>query len=378
MKVYFDGIIYSWQKGGGVHIYIEELIQKCSENIDVDPILLRHLPSYNIKQRARVRTKNILGIRYVPNFLFTLFRKILSPINKMLINKYFKNIHSGIFHSTYYTTYTNVRIPQILTLHDMTQEKFPTFFNSRGAKRFIENKKKCILNADVIICTSNATKSSLAKIYPDAEKKVVIINQGLPREFMTDVQIDAHQDKIPKKPYFLFVGHRGLYKNFDFFVRGFAKWNTNKDYNLVLVGGNPLTSRDFLLFQKLGLENHISHLGFIDTEYLKSLYRHCVAFVYPSLDEGFGLPILEGISSRAKVIASDIAAFREFGKNMLIYFNPTDTTSLLAALDKGISQKITDQELDERAQFVRKYFTWDKCITKTIEIYKKTLHEKIY
>ncbi len=233
------------------------------------------------------------------------------------------------------------------------------------------------MSADVIICTSEATKKSLVNIYPGSEKKISIINQGLPRDFMNDVPIDANKDKIPTKPYFLFVGHRGLYKNFDFFVRGFAIWNKDKNYSLVLVGGAVLSPEDICLFKKLGLEHRISHLGFINTEYLKSLYRHCVAFVYPSLDEGFGLPILEGISSKAKVIASDIAAFREFGKDMLIYFNPKDTASLLRALDKGISQQITDQELKDRAQFVRENFTWDKCMTKTIEIYQKTLNEKI-
>lgn len=370
MKIYFDGIIYSWQKNGGIHMYIEELLMLAKQKKGIDATLLLHTPSHPINTKSAITIHRMCNIRYVPAKLFSIFRKCMSPINKFLLERYFKKITQGIFHSTYYTTYTSLRIPQVVTVHDMTHEKFPHFFNSRGARRFIKNKQKCIEQAHTIICISEATRTALLTFYPSVAHKIQIVHQGLSHEFMLDTPEESHMHIVPTQPYFLFVGHRGLYKNFEFFLRGFAQWNTSKKYKLIVAGGNSFSREETALCEQLHVQDTVQHLGFVATPILRTLYKHAMAFVYPSLDEGFGLPILEALSSHATVIASDIPAFRELGKDMLLYFNPTNTYSLIDVLEQAVRNQPTQPTRQQRALYVRSTYSWEKCRAATYTIYQ--------
>lgn len=374
MKIYLDGILYSWQTGGGIYRYFGELIKRFKVNKNTEVVIVMHAPAYDVSIKKGVTIKNVTGITTVPRFGFNFIRKALYPINRILIENFFKKTTSGVFHSTYYTTYENLKIPQVLTVHDMTYEKFPNFFNSRGAKRFIANKKKCIMNADAIICVSNATKNTLLDIYAIDEKKVSVIYHGISESFISES--NAREVNIGNKPYFLFVGYRNSYKNFTFFVEAFSMWESNKDYNVLLVGGGEVSKEETLLFKKLGVEKQVRHLGFVEERFLGYVYTNAVAFVFPSLDEGFGIPILEAISSKTQVIASSIEVFKEIGGDMLIYFEPSNHESLIQAFTKSISGEVTKEELTIRSKYVIENFTWDMCAEKTMEIYNKVLHEK--
>ena len=376
MKVFFDGMIYSWQKEGGIHRYSEELINECGKNKEMETTLLIRLPSYYISPKKGVVIKNIAYFRYVPDFLFSIFRKIFSPINKILFENYFRKISAGIFHSTYYTTYKNLRIPQVLTIYDMIYERFPYCSSSRGAKRFIANKKKCIMNADAIICISNVTKRTLTDIYKVDDKKISVIHLGISEDFILDTIPNIKLSDISDKPYFLFVGFRKLYKNFIFFIEAFSKWNKNKNYNILVAGGSELTEEERLSLKKFGIEKQVKLLGFVDEKDLRYMYKNSTAFVYPSLEEGFGLPILEAIGSRGEVIASDIDAFREIGENMVRYFNPRKIESLINALEQSTSERHNNEELERRAKYVINKYSWKECVNKTIEVYKKVQKNK--
>ncbi len=378
MQIFFDGIIYSWQKGGGVYRYFEEIIAECCNRKNLEVTLLIHLPSYVIPAKKNILFTHILKSPYVPWFSFKLLRKLLSPMNKMGLERYFKERENGIFHSTYYTTYKNLRIPQVLTVHDMTHEKFPLFFASSGAKRFIANKKRCIEKADSIICVSNATKKALIDTYGIDDKKISVVHHGLSTNFVSEAEIPTEYLNILKKEYFLFVGNRGLYKNFDFFIKSFLHWNKNKGYNLVLVGGGSLSKDELKIIKHFGMEEHVKYLGFVDEKYLKYIYSRSKAFIFPSLDEGFGFPILEAISSKTQVLASDIEAFKEIGESMLTYFNPRNSESLLAALDQSLLSKTTKEEFESRAKYVISKYSWNTCVDKTLEVYHKTTNEKTH
>jgi glycosyltransferase involved in cell wall biosynthesis len=371
MKIYFDGVLFSWQKGGGVHRYFTEIINRLSNDKTVEVNLLIQEPNYNIDiENVKIKKFNCY-IEWSDKTLKYL-RKLFSIINKFRLNNYFKKINTGIFHSTYYTTYNNTRIPEVVTVHDMTHEKFPNFFNSLGSKRFIRNKKRCIEKSDAIICVSETTKKCLVKFYNVNEEKISVIYHGISDAYLKVTE----QNKKAIKPYLLFVGNRDFYKNFTFLLNAFSKWNKNKAYDIVLTG-NPLTKSEVEIIKKLSLSSQIKYSGFVSETQLQELYANSEAFIFPSLDEGFGLPILEAICCMTKVIASDIEIFREIGENMLNYFDPTDENSLIEVLERTSAEKINPEDLEKRANYVKNKFTWDKCANETIQIYKK-LYEKNY
>lgn len=373
MKIYFDGIIYSWQRGGGVYRYFEEIITRAGLCGECDPVVLAHIPSYMymISKKVGVRVMHVFPPP--PASIFPLLRKALSVLNRITLGLYFSRITQGVFHSTYYTTYNSLKIPQVLTVHDMTHERFPEYFASSGAKRFIANKKKCIMNADSIICVSEATKKALTEIYKVKDKKIFVVHHGISEIFK--INTASIDNKALCEPYFLFVGNRGLYKNFLFFIKTFSKWSKNKAYNIVLVGGGRLSKEELMLTRNLGLDEQIKYLGFVEEENLKYIYQASRALVFPSLDEGFGLPILEALSSKTQVLASNIESFKEIGEDMLIYFNPRKTESLISALDYCVSKDLSEIEAERRANYVIEKYTWDKCFNKTLEIYKKAVNE---
>ncbi len=375
--VYFDGVIYSWQKGGGVHRYFQKLISFTASK-GIDTTLLLQEPRYDAlpPADARLRFEN-LGMPRVawPRQLFGIVRKLASPLNKFLVGRYFKNIDDGVFHSTYYTTYDSLRIPQVVTVHDMTYEKFPELYADAGSKRLIERKRLCIERADAIVCVSNATKTALLETHQIPEGKISVIHHGVDDFFNTEYDEETAERLMSRgaltKPFLLFVGNRAKYKNFEFLVRSFASWGERDDFQMAVAGGGGFTHAERALLAELGIASQVRHLGYVSEEELKALYCTCTAFVFPSLDEGFGLPILEAICCGARVVASDIAAFREIGLDIPLFFDPKNTGDLIEMLDKAISlRKSSADEVRKNANLIRERFNWDKSLGAMLRVYE--------
>ncbi len=375
MKIYFDGIIYGWQKGGGVHRYFTELMSRLEGKVDVNLIMPE--PSYDASFSVGIKKIFVFGGSFHASArYFSLVRKLMSLVNKIMFNIFFSKIKKGIFYSTYYTTYNSLKIPQVLIVHDLTHERFPEYFQSAGSKRFIKQKKKCIDRADAIICISESTKKFLCEKYNVPEKKISIIFHGIDKNFNLDYSsalANAMKNKYKlDKPFLLFVGQRGTYKNFNFLVSAFAAWSHNNEFDLVVAGGNAVNDEEIKLISHLGLDNKIKFLGFVSDDELKTLYCSTSAFIFPSLDEGFGFPNLEAICCGARVLASDLPVFKETARNTPIYFNPHEINSLVSALDEAIScPKDNRDELIRNSEKVRAEFSWDKCVSETTAVFEE-------
>lgn len=355
--IHFDGIIFSWQKGGGVYRYFKELMKGLGE-AGVPATLYLPKPHFGSPLPSNELfyiTQVGIGPAHYPRFILAAKRKILSPLNSFLLGRRLSCLTSGVFHSTYFTTYEGLKIPQITTVHDMTYESFPEYFGSAGAKRHIAAKKASIDAADAIICVSEATKSALQARYPVANHRIHVIYHGVSETFnprrdpVTDAALLAKYGI--SKPFILFVGKKGLYKNFSLLEKAFASWDKKGMYQLITVGDGGIVATD--------------------TE-LSALYGLAKAFVFPSLDEGFGLPILEALCSGGRVIASDIPVFREIGLGKPTFFDPKDVTSLIAALDVAHSlPTLSESERVANEREVRAKFSWDRTVNETLAVYRK-------
>jgi glycosyltransferase involved in cell wall biosynthesis len=354
--IHFDGIIFSWQKGGGVHRYFQELISRLG-SAGIGSTVYLQKPNLGFPVAAS-EDMTIRHVGIAPDRLsgrtLGFVRKILSPINKMLMGRVLGHVSGGVFHSTYFTTYKNLKIPQVVTVHDMTYESFPEYFKSAGAKRHIADKKKCIDRADAIICVSESTKKALIRTYPAlSESKIHVIYHGIDDAF--NPQYDkAEADALLRKhkvakPFFLFVGKQGTYKNFSFLLETFNSWDKKDQYQLIA-------------------------LPFVSESDLKLFYNTAKAFVFPSLDEGFGMPILESICCGARALASDIPVFREIGQGLPVFFDPRDRSSLIQALNSAHDlPALTDQEKQASRQKIQAEFSWRKCVDQTVAIYNSLL-----
>jgi len=163
-------------------------------------------------------------------------------------------------------------------------------------------------------------------------------------------------------------------KNFDFFIKAYTKWSYKKDVSVIIVGGGTITKDETGLIKDLGIKNRVRFLGYVPENNLVGLYNMSEFFIYPSLAEGFGLPILEALSCGTKVLASDISVFKEIGGDFVEYFKSDDLNSLVNAMTKVFLKEKSDDKISNEVQ---KKFDWGITMEKTIEVYNKITKNNI-
>ena len=191
--------------------------------------------------------------------------------------------------------------------------------------------------------------------------------------FITDI-IKPYSNKNPGSygKYILFVGRRSLYKNFIIFAEAVSRLlNREKDIKLVCVG-SPFDSGEMAVLSGLGISNQAIAIN-VDDNSLNSLYSDALVFVFPSLYEGFGMPILEAFANNCPVCLSDTACFPEIAGNAGVYFDPYDQESILSAIEKVIYDKEFAKQIIIAGQHRLNDFSWKKTAKETISSYKKTI-----
>jgi glycosyltransferase involved in cell wall biosynthesis len=372
MKIYIDGLIYSLQKGGGITRYTNELINNYI-NLGHEVTLIIHPKTFN--QKIKNEKLKIIEINSILNINNKLARFLTYPFHKFNTERYFKNknITEGIFHSTYFTLYNNLKIPQILTVHDLTKEKFPQSYNKIGDKIFLYIQKKSIIKADAIICDSYQTSNDLINYYGTDPSKIFVTYLGVDSFFKEKSEDDKKAFLVSKniiKPYILFIGKRTGYKNFEKLLEAYSTWSEKDNYTLITVGGGTFTKIELDQINKLNLENNIKCFTFASEEDLVMFYNCAQCFIYPSLSEGFGLPLLEAMACGTPVVASDIPVFHEVALEIAYYFDPNSNESIVKALSNSLVKN--QSKINEGLELVKK-FTWENTANETIKVYEKFL-----
>ena len=271
-----------------------------------------------------------------------------------------------IFHSTFDDPYflNYVKSPFVITVHDLIPEHDP----SKWPNEWLQNRKKLFEMANHIIAVSQNTKNELLLFYPKIhENKVTVIYHGL--TFNSNNNL-TESNEFGK--YILYVGNRAGYKNFNFFVESLAPiLKNNKEIKLICTG-TKFNSFEKEILKKLGILDKVIAIQ-VDDNLLNSLYAKALLFVFPSLIEGFGLPILEAWSNGCPVALSDTKCFKEIAGDAAIYFNPTNSTNIRNAIIDVISNEDLKKELIKAGNERIKLFDWKFSAKKLEQVYKKVL-----
>ncbi|PIZ98540.1 MAG: hypothetical protein COX77_04235 [Candidatus Komeilibacteria bacterium CG_4_10_14_0_2_um_filter_37_10] len=232
-----------------------------------------------------------------------------------------------------------------------------------------------IIRSEKIIAVSNYTKNDIVSLYPKADKKIVVIYEGYSVEHQVSSVVDLEKKYSISKPFILYVGAAYPHKNLYRLIQAWKliQHDLNNNYQLVLVG-----KKDFF-YQRLitDIEYQINEYNIIFTDYVNDqdlplFYRFCLAYIFPSYLEGFGLPALEAQSYGAPVIAADNSSLPEILNDSALYFNPYNI--------KDISQKILTviQDSSQRDELIKKgylnhhHYDWLVMSRQTQEIYLAT------
>ena len=394
MKILYDYQIFTKQNYGGVSRYFYELMDNLrAHKIDIE-IPINYSKNIYIKE-ADFLSRPLKGYTEYKDFLLGLRPKGKAKIYKLLQKlNFIKNAETAnqkisierlkkqnfdIFHPTYYDSYFLKYIgkkPFVLTIYDMIHETYPELFSADN--KIARQKKILAQKAEKIIAISENTKKDIIKFIGINEDKILVIHLGNSinrQENNLKINTDLLK-KLPEK-YILFVGNRASYKNFDNFSKALIPlFKINKKLNAVCAGGGEFSDKEINFFKTFNITDKLRQYSVNDSD-MTLLYKNALVFVFPSLYEGFGLPILEAFNCGCPVAASNRSSLPEIAGNAAAYFNPEDISSITDAINNIIADDGTKEKMKKNGFEQLKKFSWEKTAEKTLAVYNSILNNTL-
>ncbi|MHB1085894.1 MAG: glycosyltransferase family 4 protein [Thiobacillus sp.] len=363
MRIAYDYQIFGEQKYGGISRYFFELISNISKISDTEVGIVS--PLYVNAYLAAATTDFRIYGRKIPSVRHT--GRIVRAINQLLTPSALVRFHPDLVHETYYSK--NYCAPAgskvVLTVFDMINERFPESFTSRDpTSRF---KAIAVERADHVICISEQTRRDLVELLDTDPAKISVVHLG----FTLTRSAPAKDEHRIERPYLLYVGKRGGYKNFSSLLRAYAaKPELRHTHDLIAFGGDAFNAQEKDLMRNLGiLDEKVRQVGG-DDSVLAGLYRQASLFVYPSLYEGFGIPPLEAMSFDCPVVCSNTSSIPEVVGDAAELFDPNSTEALIASIERILNDKVLRQTLVMRGRERIKIFSWERCAQQTMDVYR--------
>ena len=271
-----------------------------------------------------------------------------------------------VFHSSDWTQ-PPTKAKKVTTIHDMIVYKFPESSHSKiiaTQKRRLEwVKKEC----DLIIADSQATKKDIIEILRVPENKIKVVYLAAGEEFRPQSEDEINRVKQKyhlEKSYVLAVGTREPRKNLDRVAEAFSKLKS-KNVELVIAGKSGWGNDNFI--RQTGGSN-LKLLGYVPQEDLPAHFAGAACFVYPSLYEGFGVPILEAMACGCPVVTSNVSSLPEVGGKAALYVDPTSLDDIADKIDSAIRSR---DNLTKVGLAQAKKFSWKKTAQETLNIYEE-------
>jgi glycosyltransferase involved in cell wall biosynthesis len=390
MRVLYDHQAFQMQRFGGVSYYYAKIIEGLAASVEAIVAVRRSGNEHLAGLRSHLAYP-VLNSGFIEDFMFgakfpgknrafAARNRLFPRFDATAVNAAASIAEIGLrtfdlFHPTYYDPYFLSAlggIPYVLTVHDCTHEQFPEFFGA--SDRTFHDKRAVLERASRIIAISETTKRDVSRFYGINGSRIDVIYLGIdPGELPTKPA--TYSPALPDR-YLLYTGQRFHYKNWLFFVRAIAEVLLSyPDLKLVCTGPDfSPNERGYLA--DLGLRDRVVHLR-SRFEDLPLLYANALAFVFPSLSEGFGLPILEAMVVGCPALLSDIAVMREIGSTAALYFSPKDMDSVRACVASVVDNPELRRSLSLKGKDRAADFSWDRACTQTLEVYQKAVETSI-
>ena len=359
-KILFDNQMFTLQRFGGVTRYFADLMYNLPQDEFVADVPMRYCENHYVTETYGNKYDRIT---FPDNYRIR--RQLYILANKHISKRAIKNDAYDIFHPTYFHPYFLKSVkkrqkPFVLTVHDMTFERYPQ--DVLIYDRTIPHKRLLINEADHIIAVSENTKRDIVELIGTDPSKITVVHHGYrpiaePSEQLFD-------------RYVLYVGERKGYKNF-------LPWLSairpifNLDPNLkVVCTGNPFSSAELKLFTKWNIRERLVHISANDAQ-MASLYKHALCFAFPSQYEGFGIPVLEAFANGCPICLSNASSFPEVAGDAALFFNPNDAQSMQDTLKEILVSSSLRDELRRKGLERSREFSLESMVDNTCNVYRK-------
>lgn len=355
MKVAVDARML---KMSGIGTYIQNLVKRNSYNIALGNI--EELKEFGFNSEIIEYNSKIYGIKEQFKFPY----------------KELKKFNPDVLHVPHYNVPIFYRGKLIVTIHDLTHLVYPEFLPNKLAYFYAKFMMWiAIKKASKIITVSENTKKDIINFFKTDPQKIEVVPLAAGEEFVKKEKkhVEYLYDKfnIPKdKKILMYVGNLKPHKNIERLLEAYSKINNIDSTKLLLVGKAFENYQSLEKKEKsLKIEEKVIHTGIVTQEELVDLYNLVDLFVFPSLYEGFGLPVLEALSCGSLVICSNVSSIPEVGGNAVEYFNPNDINDISRKIENNLDNLNNNNNTIEWLQ----RFNWVKTQKKHSEIFKNIL-----
>jgi glycosyltransferase involved in cell wall biosynthesis len=381
LPIFIDGVVYGFQTHGGINTFFNEVLWRLSQRPEVSiAIQLPHDCAGQLPEMpARLWQSPLPKETGLSWKLDQVAKPVLQWANdlvrKVRLRQFLRGTWPYVFQSTYFTVSAE-NVPQVALALDMNHETLLEYYRNDWGNWLRRQYRQYLQCATRIIAISNSTKRDITRIYGIPHEKIDVVHLAVDRGVFKPNRENGtvHAQRAAADSYasyLLFVGIREGYKNFFRLLEGFALSSIRNSLYLV-VAGPRWRPEELTQIQELGLESRVKLVSSPADTLLATLYSGALAFIYPSLGEGFGIPLLEAMACETLVLASDIPVFREVAGEAAIYFDPHNPEDIARVLEIAASGAERTDYICRGTHQAAKY-SWDKCAEETYDVYRKAL-----
>lgn len=269
------------------------------------------------------------------------------------------------------------KLKTVVTIHDLAFKIFPEYFPGKDLMKLNSLTDYAVRNSNRIIAVSNSTKQDILKFYPEIEaEKVHVVHHGFDKEiFEKQYSLEA-SDKVLENynlvrgKYLLYVGAIQPRKDLITLIKAFEKIKEKYPEMKLVLAGAPAWHAEAVLNRIAGskFQKDIIVTGTVGFDLLPVFYQGASVFVFPSLYEGFGIPVLEAFASGVPTILADNSSLLEVGEQAALYFRTSDEDDLKDKMEKILVDADFRETLIKKGRARAQEFSWEKCAKETLDI----------
>ena len=364
MQICYDYQVFATQRYGGISRYFTEIAARIHRfpNVGVRVIAPLYRNKYLREKRKLIPvTGAYFSISFSRATGFCLLADAL--LSRASAAFYFPDI----VHETYYSHSRTMRraTKTVISVYDMIAELFPSSPSRRG--EIIPARKAAFDRADHLICISHNTRADLMRLYGVDPAKISVIHLA------SSIVPTTKPPFSREEPYFLYVGGRWGYKNFLGFAQAYRDSGLCNSHKVVCFGDVGFAPHELegLSELKLPLDRFEAVDG--DDDLLARYYASAVALIYPSLYEGFGIPLLEAMECGCPVLCAKSSSMPEVAGDAASYFDASDPSAIADAMLKIVASPEQRQELIRKGRDRVRQFSWERCAQQTFSVYERLL-----
>ncbi|GAK56335.1 mannosyltransferase B [Candidatus Vecturithrix granuli] len=268
----------------------------------------------------------------------------------------------------------------VVTIHDLVPLFFPELVPQKHLLFFRLFMKRVAHTADLIITDSEHSKKDIIQFLKVPEKKIRVIYLGYQQQYHRIQEQQRISEVLARyrirQPYLLFVGVIEPKKNLERLVEAYSLLQKNaaisKEMQLVIAGGEGwFSERLYRKVKDCKLEQQIVFPGYIPDECLPTLYSGAELFVFPSIYEGFGLPVLEAMSYRVPVVTSNVSSLPEIAGEAGVLIDPHQPDAIARGILKVLSDRQLQEQMREKGYRQAQRFSWERTAQETYQVYRE-------